>query len=233
MNKKKIYISLPITGRDFDEVESEILYVSGVLEGEGYRVVTPIDFDVNPDLDKPYHELLGNDIKALMECDAICLCPGWEKSKGCQLEHFVAQLWDKEIIEFERLKYSKIWKEKKLNLKPFDFEAAKAGKPVCTRDGRKARIICFDTINKGNYPIIALLEDKGCEAIFYYNKDGKCNVGTERDLMMLPEKKEGWINIYKDFEDTVCCAYLTKEDALKNRSIEYGYITTIKIEWEE
>lgn len=123
--------------------------------------------------------------------------------------------------------------EKKLNLKPFDFEAAKAGKPVCTRDGRKARIICFDTINKGNYPIIALLEDKGCEDIFYYNKDGKCNVGTERDLMMLPEKKEGWINIYKDFEDTVCCAYLTKEDALKNRSIEYGYITTIKIEWEE
>ena len=123
--------------------------------------------------------------------------------------------------------------EKKLNLKPFDFEGAKAGKPVCTRDGRKARIICFDTINKGNYPIIALLEDKGCEAIFYYNKDGKCNVGTERDLMMLPEKKEGWINIYKDFEDTVCCAYLTKEDALKNRSIEYGYITTIKIEWEE
>lgn len=123
--------------------------------------------------------------------------------------------------------------EKKLNLKPFDFEAAKAGKPVCTRDGRKARIICFDTINKGNYQIIALLEDKGCEAIFYYNKDGKCNVGTERDLMMLTEKKEGWINIYKDFEDTVCCAYLTKEDALKNRSIEYGYITTIKIEWEE
>lgn len=54
----------------------------------------------------------GNDIKALMECDAICLCPCWEKSKGCQLEHFVAQLWDKEIIEFERLKYSKIWKEK-------------------------------------------------------------------------------------------------------------------------
>lgn len=104
MSKKKIYISLPITGRDFDEVESEILYVSGVLEMKGYHVVTPIDFDVNPDLDKPYHELLGNDIKALMECDDICLCPGWEKSKGCQLEHFAAKLWDKEIMEFEKLK---------------------------------------------------------------------------------------------------------------------------------
>lgn len=30
------------------------------------------------------------------------------------------------------------------NLKPFDLNSAKAGKPVCTRDGRKARIICFD-----------------------------------------------------------------------------------------
>ena len=30
------------------------------------------------------------------------------------------------------------------NLKEFDLEAAKSGKPICTRDGRKARIICFD-----------------------------------------------------------------------------------------
>ena len=117
MSKKKIYISLPITGRDFDEVESEILYVSGVLEMKGYHVVTPIDFGVNPDLDKPYHELLGNDIKALMECDDICLCPGLEKSKGCQLEHFAAKLWDKEIMEFEKLKKTdKIWKKSRRNI---------------------------------------------------------------------------------------------------------------------
>lgn len=123
--------------------------------------------------------------------------------------------------------------EKKLNLKPFDLEAAKAGKPVCTRDGRKVRIICFDTINKGNYPIIALLEDKGYEAVFYYNKDGKCNVGTERDLMMFTRKKEGWLNIYKDFEDTVCCVYPTEKEALEDGETEKDYITTIKIEWEE
>lgn len=128
--------------------------------------------------------------------------------------------------------------EKKLNLKPFDFEAAKAGKPVCTRDGRKARIICFDTINKCNYPIIALLEDKGCEAIFYYNKDGKCNVGTERDLMMLPEKKEGWVNVYKSYnvgKKTPCIAsiYPTKEEAKKSSVVGLDYVDTVKIEWEE
>lgn len=113
------------------------------------------------------------------------------------------------------------------NLKPFDLEAAKAGKPVCTRDGRKARIICFDTINKGNYPIIALLEDKGSEAIFYYNKDGKCNVGTELDLMMLPEKKEGWIIIHKE-------AIYDKETAEKiARETTANVIRIQKIEWEE
>lgn len=112
-------------------------------------------------------------------------------------------------------------------MKPFDLEAAKAGKPVCTRNGRKARIICFDTINKGNYPIIALLEDKGSEAIFYYNKDGKCNVGTELDLMMLPEKKEGWIIIHKE-------AIYDKETAEKiARETTANVIRIQKIEWEE
>ena len=246
MSKKKIYISLPITGRDFDEVKSEILYVSGVLEMKGYRVVTPIDFDVNPDLDKPYHELLGNDIKALMGCDEVCLCPGWEKSKGCRLEHFAAKLWDKDIMEFERLKCSKIWKEKKLNFKPFDLEAAKAGKPVCTRDGRKARIICFDRklLFKGiSYPIIALVEDTAKEETIYgYNEKGKVMIEDDAtykdDLMMLPQKKEGWVNVYKSYnvgKKIHCMAsiYPTKEEAKKSSVVGFDYVDTVKIEWEE
>lgn len=143
-----------------------------------------------------------------------CLSGGTCKNRGTRIYVEIKQ--NKEDME-----------EKKLNLKPFDLEAAKAGKPVCTRDGRKARIICFDTINKGNYPIIALLEDKGCDAIFYYNKDGKCNAGTELDLMMLPEKKEGWIIIHKE-------AIYDKETAEKiARETTANVIRIQKIEWEE
>ena len=62
-------------------------------------------------------------------------------------------------------------------MKPFDLEAAKAGKPVCTRDGRKARIISFDRkfLFKGvSYPIIALVEDTAKEETIYgYNEKGK------------------------------------------------------------
>ena len=123
--------------------------------------------------------------------------------------------------------------EKKLNLKPFDLEAAKAGKPVCTRDGRKARIICFDA--KCNKPIVALIYDCNKETVLQYLENGRFFVDQidKYDLMMFPQKKEGWVNIFKDFEDTVCCVYPTEKEALEDGQIEKDYITTIKIEWEE
>lgn len=40
-------------------------------------------------------------------------------------------------------------------MREFDLSAAKAGAPVCTRDGMEARIICFDRVDL-EYPIIAL-----------------------------------------------------------------------------
>ena len=123
--------------------------------------------------------------------------------------------------------------EKKLNLKPFDIQKAREGKPVCTRDGRKARIICFD--RKNHSPIIALVEtfvkeyNSIREDAYYYTIDGRAiNIENESkdDLMMLPEKKEGWVNVYKD------SVYDTKDEALIGRSGR-GYIDTIKVSWEE
>ena len=113
------------------------------------------------------------------------------------------------------------------NLKPFDLQKAKAGKPVCTRDGRKARIICFD--QKDIAPIVGLVTGlDGKESIYAFYKDGRVSSQEERvdDLMMLPEKKTGWVNVYKD------SVYDTKDKALIGRSGN-GYIDTIKVEWEE
>ena len=78
----------------------------------------------------------------------------------------------------------------KKNLKPFDLETAKAGKPVCTRDGRKARIISCSLRNK-NFPIAAIVEDEE-ENVYQFEANGVCDEHDENlDLMMLPEKKEG------------------------------------------
>ena len=125
-------------------------------------------------------------------------------------------------------------RESKPNLKPFDLEAAKAGKPVCTRDGKKARIICFDLQSIENTPIVAVVQvtDKQ-EVIANYYENGQqfINGISELDLMMLPEKKEGWVNIYRGQ------VYNTFEKAEEARKIaEHGgdnYLKTIKIDWEE
>ena len=140
--------------------------------------------------------------------------------------------------------------EIKPTLKEFDLEAAKLGKPVCTRDGRKARIICFD--GKGDQPIIALIEAKGnkdalIEKVerYFINGHSVFEVReTNDDLMMLPEKKEGWINIYnadttfyyadgRVFETKDEAVQEAKEEVEKEQREKNEYIDTIRVEWEE
>ena len=125
--------------------------------------------------------------------------------------------------------------ETKLNIKPFSLEAAKAGKPVCTRDGRKARIICFD--RKDNTPIIALIERVNhAEILQCVHNDGKCfhDDTSNNDLMMVPEKKEGWVNVYNSLGVVTFShnPYDTKKEALANAKPKY-YVDTVKINWSE
>lgn len=118
-------------------------------------------------------------------------------------------------------------------MKPFDIELAKAGHPVCTRDGRPVRILCYDFISPENNPIIVLVKiNEKQEGIVCYTGNGKNypNGECSLDLMMAPEKKDGWINIYEG--GIVSSIYSTEKIALFNK-IEDRYITTIKIEWEE
>ena len=126
------------------------------------------------------------------------------------------------------LEIKKDMEEKKLNLKPFDIQKAREGKPVCTRDGRKARIICFDW--KSDTSIVALIMgDNDREEIHSYYKNGKSvrNQEYSCDLMMYPEKKEGWVNVYKER------IYSTKEEAIEATYDGVTYVDTVKICWEE
>ena len=140
--------------------------------------------------------------------------------------------YNKKTLTVEIKQNQEDMEEKKLNLKPFDIQKAREGKPVCTRDGRKARIICFDANDERS--IIALLEfkcDNGCyvEKIETYYKDGKVHKESEwsNDLMMLPEKKEGWVNVYKER------IYSTKEEAIEATYDGLTYVDTVKVCWEE
>lgn len=126
-------------------------------------------------------------------------------------------------------------------MKEFDYEKAKAGAPVCTRDGRPARIICWDANAKWDddkFPIVALIDDDvDGEVAQTYTTDGRMYPPEVRDddLMMATVKHEGWINIHKTdcgYEPSALVhisEYLAKVAADGNKD----YITTVKIEWEE
>lgn len=142
------------------------------------------------------------------------------------------------ILRIEIKQNKEDMEEKKLNFKPFDLEAAKAGKPVCTRDGRKARIICFDA--KCNKPIVALIYDCNKETVLQYLENGRFFVDQidKYDLMMFTRKKEGWVNVYKSDNNKYSAllgsayVYKTKGEAELNFDEDNG-LATVKIEWEE
>ena len=117
-----------------------------------------------------------------------------------------------------------------------DKYLANPSRKVVTRDGRDVRIICTDR-KHSRYPIVALVKSRFTEneSIVYYTKEGKLydDVLMDVDLVFAPEKKEGWINVYEEGTNRYLdgCICPTEEEAKRIRGC--GYITTIKIEWEE
>lgn len=92
----KIYVSIPITGHDIEQVKARAAIIKQFLSSEWNEVITP--FDVCPETDKPYSYYMGRDIEALLECDAIFMADGWKSSKGCHLEYNAAVIYRKHIF---------------------------------------------------------------------------------------------------------------------------------------
>ena len=105
-------------------------------------------------------------------------------------------------------------------------------KKVVTKECKTIkRILCTDA--RGNYPIVALIDEGLYDNALSYTKDGKLYAGESNlyDLYFAPEKREGWVNVYRDFDGLMCgSVFATEEDAKHNAKTA---IATIKIEWEE
>ena len=108
---------------------------------------------------------------------------------------------------------------------------------VITRDGHDVRIVCTDCKNY-EYPTVALVTYNDDEFVVNCTKEGKYHTSNKYkyDLFFAPEKKEGWVNIYLDVENSSyveTCIYKSKEEAEESGKKWSRYITTVKIEWEE
>lgn len=125
-------------------------------------------------------------------------------------------------------------------MKPFNLEAARAGAPVITRDGRKVRVLCFDFKVLSSMRIVALVsctsELGDFEELITTDSSGvysdllHCNC----DLFMATAKKERWINIYRNASGLFPGYLLFDTEAEAIAGIETTrYIeATVKIQWD-
>ena len=126
-------------------------------------------------------------------------------------------------------------------MKPFNLEQAKAGAPVCTRDGRPVRIVCYDLKGYKSYPILALIENTvGAESTMSDALNGHQSLDSETgiDLMMASVKREGWVNLYTYPGGVTatdqCTLYPSETEARSQILNDNGvYVATVKIEWED
>lgn len=114
-------------------------------------------------------------------------------------------------------------------MEKFNIERAKAGEPICTHTGRRARLLSTKLKNRFNN-VVAVEINPGIEDTYHYddlgNVDGSCfdDVENMTLYMVNPKKKEEtsnhsgkWVNLMNGFN----CdrkIYDTKEEAEQGKS---------------
>lgn len=97
----KIYISIPITGHDPEEQQAKAAKFAEAIKALGHKPVNPFDTPAAPshlDEREEYAYYIGEDLKEMLRCDAVYFSEGWNRSKGCTLEHFAAEIYGLKIF---------------------------------------------------------------------------------------------------------------------------------------
>jgi len=100
MKKLKIMISQPMKGKTEEQIRSERAELVKKLEEKGHEVVDTIFAEETPEGDARLY-YLAKSIEAISKVDAVVFMPGWEKARGCQIEHEIAVKYNKFIKEVE------------------------------------------------------------------------------------------------------------------------------------
>lgn len=93
--RKKVYLSLPISGYDLTERIETSLKTEMNLHERGYDVFNPLDNGLPHEAST--YEHMKADIRALLDCDIVLFMSGFNRSAGCHTELAVAMAIGMEI----------------------------------------------------------------------------------------------------------------------------------------
>lgn len=94
---KKVMISQPMKGKTSEQIKKERAELVKELQEAGYGVLDTV-FENAPEDEDVAIYMLSQSIRYLGKADVIVFMKGWEKARGCKIEHQVAVEYGKEII---------------------------------------------------------------------------------------------------------------------------------------
>jgi len=97
---KQIMISQPMNGLTDEEVLDKKNKITNELSIKGYHVIDTFlkDYEAPKGIVHIPVNYLAKSIEFLSYADVLYMCKGWEKARGCVIEHDIAKAYGIEII---------------------------------------------------------------------------------------------------------------------------------------
>lgn len=93
----KIMISQPMRGKTNKQIREERAELVKRLQEEGHEVVDTVFEKAPADEDIAIY-MLSQSIRYIGKVDGLVFMPGWEKARGCKIEHQVAVEYGKQVF---------------------------------------------------------------------------------------------------------------------------------------
>ena len=98
-------ISQPMAGLTKEVILKVKERAEAYLNDHGYEVVNSFfdeewkeELEHNKDVVNIPLKYLAKSLDTMATCEVVYFCPGWEKARGCKIEHEVAKAYDLNII---------------------------------------------------------------------------------------------------------------------------------------
>ena len=103
---KRAMLSQPMAGKTDAEITATRKEAIKALEGMGYEIVNTLFTDEWYSQEKMAERgvvqiplcFLAKSLENMSLCHAVYFCKGWEKARGCRIEHDAAKAYGLEII---------------------------------------------------------------------------------------------------------------------------------------
>ncbi|MEN6554023.1 MAG: DUF4406 domain-containing protein [Methanobacterium sp.] len=96
---ERVFISQPMFGKTNDEIRKERAYLVEKLEKEGYKVVDSIIAETPEEAFNEPVFYMSQSILLLSKSDCIYFMDGWDKARGCKIEHEIAKAYEIPILK--------------------------------------------------------------------------------------------------------------------------------------